>query len=439
MGYSIPSGYASIYCQTWFGLYQNIKYSIPIDLDCLLQIPPFDEDLVFDWPSRVDGTLETYERISDGVDNGEIVGGEVALFTGLNGESVSTGFNMAGGQPVNLEFSINVSDLGGKRTILSSSAEPGTEKGIYIYAEFDRFKIGIQDGTSTQVQILFSGNIVIDTLYNCVFDWNGLIGGTVSLTVNGVTESYVASYQWAGNSSRTIYIGSIAGNLNEFFGVISGVKYNDIFDYSLNGHLINAIDGNSASWFAGGGYSLLNKGLLPTVKSALNNGYYHETATGKQVINPQYPLPVGWVAYPGGEDIFHNGINSFLSTNPLGSVAAKFDILDRINQTTASTDSIYYDATDRISRSKYYVGLEANELNYDVIQTYLQIADKDKLFLGLNANYDNITDSFRFFTYATQKTGADLTDVLIYIKYLYFFAGLVFYYASNSQYIPVIF
>lgn len=56
--------FGAIYCQTWWGDYKNIQYSIPNKSDCLL--PPPVQDFI----SRVDadgGTVEAKECVANEV------------------------------------------------------------------------------------------------------------------------------------------------------------------------------------------------------------------------------------------------------------------------------------------------------------------------------------------------------------------------------------
>jgi hypothetical protein len=116
---------------------------------------------------------------------------------------------------------------------------------------------------------------------------------------------------------------------------------------------------------------------------------------------------------------FHNGIASYISTNPTGSLAAIYDILDRINQTFEdnSQDSIYYDSTSRITRSMYFAGNALNELGYDVIKTYLNLPDNAKIFEQLKANYGDIQNASELVVYEDAKVGADLVKVLDWANY----------------------
>jgi len=139
---------------------------------------------------------------------------------------------------------------------------------------------------------------------------------------------------------------------------------------------------------------------------------------GEQVINKALNTTglsntTGWTEHEGGA--MHNLVNSYVCLNPTGSTDSKYDILDRINQTAASTDSVYYDSTDRITRSTYHI----SELDYDVLQTFFEPSDQNKVFVGFNTNYGDKLENFEVFVYENQKTGDDLIKVLNYINYNY--------------------
>ena len=153
---------------------------------------------------------------------------------------------------------------------------------------------------------------------------------------------------------------------------------------------------------------------LDYVKTALNTKYYQETATGIQVVDPDYPLPAGWTEHLGGK--FHNLIDSFINFNPTGSTDAKFDIVDRSNITTnsaASRASIYYDGTDRTTSSIYHI----SELPYDVLNTYFETDYIDRVFFGYQYSYADKQWIFVGAVYATKKIGEDLTQIKKYIRY----------------------
>lgn len=372
---------------------------------------PFNDNLAFDWTNRVDGKLTVNERISDGVDNAEIVGGYRAYFDGVSNIEIES-IRIDSGESINFCFELTAPN---DSPLLSSRIFTPTRYSYITLIYGTRISLAAikTDDTAPLIASLTEfSTLTANTLYNCHLELNGTIA---TLTINGITSihDYGVPVYFLFNK-----IGAYTSSFTT--GYISDIVSDDAV-YYLNGNIKNSLNGITAT-NNGVTFQLNNKDQLPFVQEALNYGFYHEISTGIQVIKPQYTLPAGWVSYAGGTDVFHNGINSFKSTNPTGNLDPKFDILDRINQTIDSTNSIYYDSTNRITRSTYYLGLLANELHQDVINNdtnpYMQVADVDKAFAQMKANYASIQQMSRFSLYITQKVGDGLDEVLKFINYL---------------------
>ena len=422
--YTYPDGYASIYCQTWWGDDAN-KFAIPFD-PCEDQPPPFTEDLQLDYDKLVDG--EFVERISGDV--APVVGGYVGSFDGTPMQRITFNYKADGNPSVEAYAHITKAD-GLNNWIIENSN--GTNAGRLLQltrnsSNLISFVIYNSAGTA---QALTSVNTYLQGSKICVNAWYD--GSDLRLQIRDLSGNLLEDL--TNNIGAITLRNTLNDRLdvggNSWFadpslqGSIWSVKYTSgstlVLDTSLNNHAINSVDNVAGTIFLGATFALNNSDVLASTLSALENGYF-KLSTGEKVINPQFALPAGAKALAGSVDI-HNGIDSF-SRFYVGTTVpdARFNILDRSNatyQTTASRDSVYYDSAQT---GLYFMSLEFNELDHDVLNAnatpYMQPTAINRAFLGLETNYGTVLNSFRFFTYATQKSGTDLTDVLLYINYL---------------------
>lgn len=194
-------------------------------------------------------------------------------------------------------------------------------------------------------------------------------------------------------------------------GNYSYLLLSDGTEMFFNGHTFDSFSGLEIAQ-TGFTFTFVSTGQLKSVLAGLDRGYTQRGAL--QIIYKSLNLKV--TADVGGDEEIDGGkldnlINKYWSTNPTGSVDAKFDLLDRVNQTADSTTSIYYVATDRITRSLYWTGKLFNEFDITIMDSYMLQADKEKAYAQMLNDYCDIKQIGRFFVYATQKTGQDAVDV----------------------------
>ena len=190
------------------------------------------------------------------------------------------------------------------------------------------------------------------------------------------------------------------------------MNYNSISKvFHLNGHARNSIDGVAAV-NNGVPFKTVTTPNLQSTLEGLNEGYYQEIATGKQVINPKYPLPVsGWKAVVGGG--MHNRVSSYINMNPTGSADPKFDIWNKSK--TAVFKQLIRDSLNYFSGNPWLWNI--TELDYDYLLTVYEAAYVDKTFPAFKDSYAVKKFLSMILVYKTQKTGVDKTKVLNSIGY----------------------
>jgi len=153
---------------------------------------------------------------------------------------------------------------------------------------------------------------------------------------------------------------------------------------------------------------VLDKSVSYITQIALDLGYYQNDISGEQLINNAIDVTslaatTGWTQFLAGK--LHNLVTSYVRF-PLGG------FFDRSNTTiwnaTARTDD--YDAAN-------VSDFRIDKLDYDTLNSMLNTDYQDTFFEAFKASYSEKNYISEIFTYATKKTGADLTKVLNYINY----------------------
>jgi len=107
---------------------------------------------------------------------------------------------------------------------LFNTAYSSTQKGFIISQKniSGSLSIGIFNITS----VLYStvNTVILNNVNTVTVSWNGLIGGVVTITINGVVETFIATISWTGNASLSI--GLLHYLTNYLNGVVLYVKYN---------------------------------------------------------------------------------------------------------------------------------------------------------------------------------------------------------------------
>ncbi len=375
----------------------NLRLNLGIGGSFGVPMPPFKADLTFDWWNRTSGTLVLDERVSD--DDAAVVGGVVGVLDEasiiiINTVTISGDFEIT--------FCTN--------TLLTATSESI----FYNTSSTSGFRIRNADAR----MIINGANTVVG-----IGDFSGNNQFTLTRAGNQFTIVSVGDFNYTNTttiSTDSFTINLLGGRSTDLFlsGDLSSVNLNNQAIYPLNGNAYDSISGVEATWSGTEAYLPVTNYTPRSTQDALDLGYWQNDTTGEQVINKALNTTgladtTGWTEHEGGK--MHNLVNSYVCLNPTGSLDAKYDILDRINQTAASTDSVYYDSTDRITRSTYHI----TELDYDVLQTFFEVADQNKVFVGFKTNYGDKLENFEVFVYENQKSGADLVKVLEYINYVW--------------------
>jgi len=147
---------------------------------------------------------------------------------------VTLDFYQQGGTPFYFEssfiFTGNPSNIG-----LFQSSYTYTNKGIAIrLTNTYQFSLIIANGSAGQ-SCTHTATLLTNAINDVIVDWNGLIGGVITITVNGVVETFIATHSWTGNSQQKIKLGKVYTSttipfsiLTERFTVNNGNEY--IFD-----------------------------------------------------------------------------------------------------------------------------------------------------------------------------------------------------------------
>ena len=134
-----------------------------------------------------------------GTRTGVVQQGRSYTFNGTD-NYISTGEYLTGGTPINIKMTISPSSADLLGLFDFGWTNPNKGIGAYIVASSSIIKFTIANGSSKQA-ILTTNALNINEFNNVEFDWNGLIGGTVTITINGNAETFTATKTWSGNSS----------------------------------------------------------------------------------------------------------------------------------------------------------------------------------------------------------------------------------------------
>jgi hypothetical protein len=227
--------------------------------------------------------------------NAEIRGGERAVFTGVNPTILTDKF-LPGQTQVNIDIEFEINDLLGNETLFSAAGF-SSQKGILIITQNDRIRITIADGATNQQQTV-PIVLVANTKNYMSFAWNGLIGGQVDVTINGVDFNYLSTKEWVGDSNQLIRFGTFTTSSFPLDGFMSYAKVNDIILLGLNGHPIDSVD-NTVYSDVGVTYTETNEPATKTVISHLTKKWYL-LAGGEEIIEPEFSLPGGATEYKAG-------------------------------------------------------------------------------------------------------------------------------------------
>ena len=351
-------------------------------------LPPFAADLTFDFNKRTDLTLVD----SIAADNASVVGGYVGVFDGAS--YIDTGI------PSNTISKIEYYGSIGNAGIQFIGAGAGaSDDGLYFGYYVDGFIAGYCDSANTSDRVTYNSEIILHTLEINGNDLTYIANGETK-TIARTTGSVTTNNFFIGARKRPTIDGYVTGQAAYCKITHAG----GVSEWYFNGHSYNSIDGTEATWTGTETYARVTDYTPASTLEALDSGYY-EDVSGNQIVNPQYEQTTETL-FAGGS--FHNLIDSYIEF-PVS------DIFDRSNTTIyaqSARDSAFYDSNNPFL-------FHISELNYDTWNSYLNAAYQDRNFTGINTNYGTQLNIFEILSYATQKTGQDLIDVLDYIKYNY--------------------
>lgn len=279
-------------------------------------LPPFKDDLTFDFWKRDIGTLTLIDRVSKGVDNVVVAGGVGCSFNGTNNLDLREALI-----PNDFTILLDIESLGGVNNYPISQYTAGEIGRFIVFYKTGGFDLGVRLGSDF---ITYNGLQDSDVDKVLIKRISGIL--TIQLE-----DTILVS----GSAPEPIHTGAntiLGGITVGFVGNLSGVKifegeksYEDALKdepahyHGLNGNYRDSETGIEAI-NNGTVFSNITKYTPNNTLLALDNGYYqNDLSPDEQVTNAKYPLPIGWTAFLGGK--LHNLITSYIDfTTPLGVI-----------------------------------------------------------------------------------------------------------------------
>ena len=264
----------------------------------------------------------------------------------------------------------------------------------------------VRNGTALEffVDEVSKGTQTIAGVDNLDFVFNNIGARTGSFYYNGLISKIDIN-----STDQTSFLMYPTGQGGFDYDLVSGTIYGTWagtgarYDYDLNGSL----------YLNTQGYSLWQLAANPDIQVPFDiNGVALSLTAGVDI-------PTGYThsydLIPGGNK--WNVADSMVGFNETESANAALAIFDRSNvtrQTAASRASIYYDATNLATKSRYHITEVSDPVIYD---TFFEAASKDKFFgrVVLDGS-NNIIRYDEHVVYGTQKVGSDLTKVTNYCR-----------------------
>ena len=389
-------GYAAVFCKSAWGDRQNIEESLMwpewLPDSCLGGLPPFTDDIQYDFYTRGTGSNELQDRDSSAV--ASVVGGYVVAFDGVSDYNIG----VIGLTDWIIELDFYATSMTDNRIVCQTSG--GTSEGGAISLYLNRLAIydngwkylslTLSLSTWYHVKLEYESNVLKTYIDGVLIDTRTL-SNPITFDVNDVGVGARFSTAHYGNQ--------FSGLMKDV--IIKNIRGVELHNYRLNGHTINSINGVAAT-NNGVTFTLNNTDKLQSTQDALDKGYY-ELSTGEKVINPQYS-PTGGKQHSGGK--LHNLIDSYI-------IFPNAPIFDRSNTTSFNATaraSAFYDSS---APTKFHI----SEIDYDTLQGYYEAAFKERNFARYMLDYCYKYYLDEIATYNTQKTGQDLTDVLAWANY----------------------
>lgn len=155
--------------------------------------------------------------------------GSVMSGTLTSSSQVSTGFKIQGQVPFNFKGVFIPNNIATNKYLFYSKNTGASQKGTTLLLSNHTLFYYIADGTNQQVINL--GGFQDEMVNDIEIDWNGLIGGTITVTLNDIIQTHTALYEWVGDSLVDFSIGKVGGG---FQGQIAKASVTNYFDYILN-------------------------------------------------------------------------------------------------------------------------------------------------------------------------------------------------------------
>lgn len=125
---------------------------------------------------------------------------------------IATGLQLVGQTAIDYTCIFNFTVTNTIHVLLSAGAGTTISKGLFLQvnSSTNLLSITISNGSTRQVTTITP--LSVNTFYNINFTWDGFIGGTFNVTINGVLFSFVATHEWTGNAATTLNIGGSTTN-----------------------------------------------------------------------------------------------------------------------------------------------------------------------------------------------------------------------------------
>jgi len=207
---------------------------------------------------------------------------------------------------------------------------------------------------------------------------------------NTTTDAYLV-YMYPQGSGNYEYDLSASANHGTWAGT------GDRYDYDANGSTYSKTNG----------YSLWQKAASVDIQVPFSLAGAAISLTAGTNIPAGYTKTVDIV----GSASTWNMADALVDFDPTDGAAAALDLLDRSNvtrQTAASRASLYYDSGNVY---RYHISEMAD---FSVLDTFFESAYQDRLFAHVKYSAAEIIELLEVLSYATAKTGADLTSVKSY-------------------------
>jgi len=154
---------------------------------------------------------------------------QVATFSSGK-ERLVSGYTIPGQTALTLRMIIKPTNFSGTQNLLMTALAT-TYNGFNIHiSSVGLLQYNIRDGSGSNHYHSIA-TLTADTLYDISIEWNGLTGGNIKTTINGVVYDNSANASWIGESTGNVAIGHTSG---AFVGQFIYFKMNESIEYVFN-------------------------------------------------------------------------------------------------------------------------------------------------------------------------------------------------------------